>query len=1248
MARRTTNRQAFSVPTGSKNYPTQAIYTQAEFKGLCDNKNEIVTNQNSFADLKNILVDYDNLLVSRPPVKVLNMTDDNVNILKDWRFGNYHLRLYKEYMYGDEVITTPGTHTLSEITFRFTIKCVSHTLVGEKTSWSWTESASKSNDLFHEPEVFCAAIENKIFIWYDKIDFIALNISASTFEDARKYLYLPITSTVVNGIITPTESKNILTDSSRTRYEYGLTSTLPVDDLIDSNVSVSYKDNFLYNIDYADGAQVCLIVPKGETSPTVIYDTVTTSAATVYLRYNYVTNSLGISYDGIYYSLVDVPDNIYGRPMLYRDGTGLAIFTDDNIRLYSLTNGTWTLLSYPTITGITGKVFSNTLIPQGVFFTNEFYAYVIKATDGNQYYCYSYYNSTDKKVVTGSQQIKITRGTPEVTTTNVIKNNTYRFNALQITDNVPLAVIFGDDIDTGRNVYGNNIIVLDGKNIATTAFYYTIGQNSYSQPFKHSQHGDIWLQSIGNNAGTLEYIARIATCADQYVYFGDTQKYGYAPNYLILNLSIQQAKSETATTLSASITSSSFSSLYTALTYPVQDLRGRAILSPDGNLATFPRYFWTADNGWFHSPVNHRLSEHITERKRLLNGDRLTWQVTDEEGNISYPTYCIHRVTSDGTSLSNDEIVNGCPVVLQFEECCDARDWLLPGSSSTGVTMNRYYVSDGGEVGAPIYIDRAENITLTRFTTNVTLPVGAPGNDTDTSLIITGSQSTQSIQNPLLYRRILPLYTQNNGSSVGLSNMLWSAVPDKDFVDLDIINDAISADGTYVGRLRPIIPTHEARMTEEVFSFADAENYITVAQTKRRDDTTFLLYLPEANVQRFTNEITNLHRLSDTQIGIFTDDETWYINTLSVSDNVTGYTLPIKTRLNLGCRNGTDILTAFSGQMILVPTSRGIAAISPQAFVATTDQSVDYLTDAVSDFYDHFYTEAVEYTAQAKMIGADILPNYLSPRIKICAYEDYLFFYRQYDSISLMYDTRSNTWWKLNFNYPIRQMIADNELLFLFEIDFSPVVYEDDKTTLAALPKVLSKNGVIFQWLDSKYRLRYKHLGNEFFVSMIDDIDAYVDSTITINNMPALSGRTEAKTLQTDNLGNTKEKRILLYGEKYIDWHLVSQRLHFGVINNWKSVQGLNIIAHDNATENNAVNQSSVRVETRAFRDIAHPERSETTDFEINDLRTIVLKFNILHVTNFQYSLVNVRTENPRPLRLDSISIKYQVKEIIR
>ena len=473
-------------------------------------------------------------------------------------------------------------------------------------------------------------------------------------------------------------------------------------------------------------------------------------------------------------------------------------------------------------------------------------------------------------------------------------------------------------------------------------------------------------------------------------------------------------------------------------------------------------------------------------------------------------------------------------------------------------------------------------------------------------------------------------------------------------------DDILNLDVTVAGTLTPQVPTHSQTLDETCFSYStigEVEQELIEITEARYNELQIeagiaadrLLYLPKTNEQIFVGIITNLHLFSSSLIGVFTERSIWYISQVTMSDGSAYYTRPKQSKFDFGCRDGTDVVTALDGKSILLPTPRGIAVIAPEEFVATEDQSVSYLSDAIQDTYNDFYNEPVENaTLTFKQPGFDEKYNIsttkldvlsYAPMIKIVNYRYWLLFYRYYDRVVLAYDTRNGSWWKWNVAYPIKQLTAYNRLHFIMQLDFTPVI-DGVFAYPTATPPLM---GVDFLWTDDESATAY----NDGIFPKIEDKAitnlGYYDDTVD----RALDGTCDV-IYENKYIGY---RMNLHYADPVIDWYFVSQKLFFTegygnyvslAINKYKKVRAIILAVKGTRT-------MSAKMSTKVFRDYYHPEQSIVREIAVNELRTFIQRLNLMKVICFQYRVENDREQSlPRQFKLDNLSIKYEVKEMIR
>ena len=486
----------------------------------------------------------------------------------------------------------------------------------------------------------------------------------------------------------------------------------------------------------------------------------------------------------------------------------------------------------------------------------------------------------------------------------------------------------------------------------------------------------------------------------------------------------------------------------------------------------------------------------------------------------------------------------------------------------------------------------------------------------------------------------IPLYVDDAGVYYNINGTIWTSDMSSDADNQLEIDEVINAEYDENGNISDIgfnnnLPDYYGSFNDYFISFVDIDtgyNLLEITSTRREESqldayrTDLLLYLPINSEERFSEKITNIHPIADTAIGIFTETSIYYISSVQL-DSGLSYSKPVKSKIPLGVREGDDVITALDGQIILFATKRGIASMTPQDFIASTERTLVYLSDAIQNRYEKFYNQSVK--------SASLIPNEFDTgykcMIKICTYRYWLLFYRYMDNQILAYDTRYNAWWIWTTPYPIRELIVTNRLEALLQIDFNPV----DNSQIILPPNKFPLMGVRYLWTDDEVDLDADVSGA--FPTLTYEYEAnesYRDDVIE----GALNG--DSKLIYDNKFAGSR--RQLSYASPTIEWHITSQRLHFNALNNYKLIQAIYMTAK-------GVDNMTATLSTKAYRDAYHPESSIVFQMRINDLRTFLKRMNLMHTQFFQFMLSNdSNQETQRHLKLDSISIRYEVKGVIR
>lgn len=1082
MATKIVNRQPFSIDYDLDDI-NQGIFVMSEFKGICDNENDVTIDQSTFSDANNIYVDTNNVLQSRSPIK---FNDNTGHIVNQWYFGEYGIRLVEIFETAENI----EHHT-------YYLYCFTHECYFNATDKKYNyiiltrpiDTDNKRDDKVIK--VTPVWIEDKVFFWIAGMGIYAFNLAGELitaddyntrlpyFEDGVKYLYIPITKLMTNGLESELESENFLTSAYRRRYLYSAESPLPSNIEEGKSVTVQRTNTDgalekLYTIKADENLKYKLVYPQSvigryglfNLNGEYYFDSKIVNGILVILRFNLSTNIIEVSYGGnIFYKLpyiyIDTSWDEY--PRLSDDGmcacaitrTGLAFCnlfaaTSDESQITLLNNFVWEI-----------EIYDVSL--EGIW-TADIHFKVHSRNEWIMIY----------EDILGLKWFKVKLQKPDGTTVSYSYSSRENDGFGQMILNIHLSLDFysnvGKEIIDGK--FGN--IQFD---TSSYLFFLTVIAEDHRTYFIQFAY---WMEQIRLAFWNVDREIGNDVMAPQ---FGDIRIYPYA--------------------FLQPIHANPINSMYTIM-----------IATPG-----------------------------------LFNGDILHFAAINYDVDV------------DGTSTVTTIFTKR---ILQSTE-----------HSKTSV---RLIFDDSGK-----YLLTSNNVL-----TNLPLSSEEEWN-IDSNIIELPLSDV-----------LVPMAIDVDNIYFIKDDMLWTNVIDaNNILSLDVYENVTYEQGSledFSIQINSNVPDNYTQLGDYYLSFVDftdGQNKLLVTDTRRDEETDdFLLYLPVSSEQRFTQRINNIHPLADNMMGIFCDDAIWYIQALNLdNETVTRYTKAIRSKLPVGNRKNDEILTADNGQAILFPTPRGIAYLSPEDFVATTDRSIKYITDAIQNFYNDFYFDDVE-NAYAKNKGYDI-----KSMIKMTTYSYWILFYKYLDSTILLLDTRSNTWWKWSVQYPIMQINGKDNLTLLLLMDKADESY----------------HGVSFLYCDKSY-------------------NTYEDDIITnvyIGNY----------LVETTAYG---ERVIYQYANSDIDWNFTSQKLHFGAINNYKRISSVNI----NANGEGAI---VTNYETKAFRDYYHPEDSTTVAVKINDLRTFVQRCNIMHVVNFQFGLSNyTEVDDIEPLSLNSISIKYEVKGVVR
>ena len=196
-------------------------------------------------------------------------------------------------------------------------------------------------------------------------------------------------------------------------------------------------------------------------------------------------------------------------------------------------------------------------------------------------------------------------------------------------------------------------------------------------------------------------------------------------------------------------------------------------------------------------------------------------------------------------------------------------------------------------------------------------------------------------------------------------------------------------------------------------SYSDTELYLAFDKTLRitnniHDEDDLYFNLPSANDQSFIDKITALKNISTTEVAVFFEDNI-YICSKVYDETLSRYRYDYyRTKLSTGVRLGDSVINTLEGSFTVFPTRRGLAALNYQAFMATTDQVITYISDNISDYWTAFYDNS-----QSTNHPIHIMQWRTRLIITNGSYE------------MILFDLEKASWWKWEVPVNIRKCLTD-------------------------------------------------------------------------------------------------------------------------------------------------------------------------------------------------------------------------------
>lgn len=363
------------------------------------------------------------------------------------------------------------------------------------------------------------------------------------------------------------------------------------------------------------------------------------------------------------------------------------------------------------------------------------------------------------------------------------------------------------------------------------------------------------------------------------------------------------------------------------------------------------------------------------------------------------------------------------------------------------------------------------------------------------------------------------------GMPVGMSDGFY--IVNNDTLYTSNFDDAVQVDVLTEGKLKFDVFDHETELSQ--FFVSKGKNLYINAQGANVGVDDFKWYFPERNVQEFDYEITNLHPISTTEIAVFLRDSIYYVKPVTTTINgieTIAYSY-YKSRIPLGCEEGSEVITSYDNKYTMFVTKRGFVAMSYQDFIASDEQALTFLSDTIYDMFNEWNQGA----------------------IKLFQYNFWIILYRTNTGKAFIFDMRGNSWWPIEYNSNVKKFIEIDRKplllsgLYLYKLDSSNDNYFDGNSL---------KDGRI-DWYLSSQKLHldainyYKHIVNlTFFGYNYGDKDINVRFNLRVINYRKQTDTNETKSFSAVDykiqLTRTFVTRINYYKVNQVQYILESSR----------------------------------------------------------------------------------------------------------
>ena len=1086
---RTINRQPYTVKQLDYGDVKYKFFNHSNWKGVCDDKNYLGVDQETFADSKNIYVDSEGLLKSRPSVKQYIMTQDGLQYIYDvWTFGQW--TVYKTgptslvFVKGDKV---SRTLTVNNIDFKLILA------------------------------------DEKIFIFEpDNLQYVDLTEETIRVIDGNDKIYVPVTEIVAKGEHVENESPNVLTTSYITRYLYEKGDSMF--EVYGHTGTVKIGDD-TYTITFGEGTSLTLVKKCIKLKPSnyrgnkplvfvnksndvillasynadSLYTLTYSLNGIVYKDLPYLTNQIDLlpaisqsfnhtyavlhKKDGPYaYTIPDTSSNVFTgwTNLIDIDVNFLGSYskstTKPTINLYPVSNDTLVqFVKTWTSSGRSPQV-GDTIyldVQDSSLSLNEPIRYkhvcvnIHKDSNNNDTYWWKTYIISDIATAWNyTANVAVTwTDTKTTVTENLIGN---------ITNNT--AVLTSEELAT---------IVTNPKEY--DEFDYTVVTNSALSGASYTTYYYLYTNSAWKRNNTRSpYEYNVGTEQGQQAY-NKIREYFFDESVFAVQMRSSLGTSREWLLVKTANGLTKINSGDEGICFCNTDIV--CLINPSMNLPL--KAYRTSDGS------------KLTNLPELL--------ITEGEDIYSYSVFDIDVFTATQylqasfimpTDAQSDatykrKLVN---FTISYEE----------GAAKNTTNFKNYYSKTSKNISGTCTIS-TDILGIIHPVSGFDLSVYYNYALTDNSLIADSAEYSLLFKSVPIAKTANNIFLLDNDGNLYTSNFTQK-------IEVDIFTN---------GELKFDVFDHETELSQ--FFVSKGKNLYINAQGSNVGVDDFKWYFPERNIQEFDYEITNLHPISTTEIAVFLQDSIYYVKPVTTTiDGIETIAYSYyKSRIPLGCEEGSEVITSYDNKYTMFVTKRGFVAMSYQDFIASDEQALTFLSDTIYDMFNEWNQGA----------------------IKLFQYNFWIILYRTNTGKAFIFDMRGNSWWPIEYNSNVKKFIEIDRKplllsgLYLYKLDTSNDNYFDGNSL---------KDGRI-DWFLSSQKLHldainyYKHIVNlTFFGYNYGDKDINVRFNLRVINYRKQTDTNETKSFSAVDykiqLTRTFVTRINYYKVNQVQYILESSR----------------------------------------------------------------------------------------------------------